>query len=369
VGIRTWTRIGLRYFGLLVFVSILLLLSPSPSSSFSPQPPKILDPKIGDPPITGIKEIKISAHLSFAVDIYLFDNIEFLTEPCYIIEEGVPVFDGKVNYSWESYNVVDHDGYFLIIVAHYSGGSQGEEFDSVPIATENGKIGEVCRPPEEPSVGNGSSSDGSKPPPSSNTNPSNQTTSNESVSNTDIIESSDILQDSSSSPSANKEKAIVVFDEEIPITLERFDPDIFLKGGEVEIKEIKSIIKEGPLQINFSGTAPPNSLVTLYVFTNPVIVVLQSDSQGNWSYDREKKFDTGKHIAFATIYQEKVTRRSSVVNFFVAQGTSDGQSLILSKSSLQRLFPYAGVLGGAIIFAILILTMYRIYSNRKQIKV
>lgn len=360
-----WIRISLRFLGLLIVALILLLLSPSPSSSTSHQPPKILDPEAGDPPITGNQNIKVFAPFALAVDLYLFENIAFNPDiNCYVIAEGIPVINNEVNHLWDSRQVVD-SFYYLSAQVHYTSGSR--IWDWVGISTENGKQGEECKPLEDPSDGDGSPG-GNNPPPTSNNNPSSQPTSN-TIINNEIIETPVASEDTSKAASASAGKAIVVFNEEIPITLDRFDPEIFLKGSEVEIKEIKTNYKNGTPHVTFSGTAPPETLVTLYAFSNPVIVVLQSGFLGNWSYDREKQIESGKHTAFATIYQEGVTRRSNTVDFFVAQGTSDGQSLILSKGSLQRFLPYVATLGGAVILAILTLTMYRIYSKRRQVKV
>ena len=81
---------------------------------------------------------------------------------------------------------------------------------------------------------------------------------------------------------------------------------------------------------------------------------------------REKPLEPGKHTIFATTYDDGVTRRSKTVDFFIARGTSEGQSLILSQTGIQKFYPYAAVVSGTVIIAVLILILYRIYSRRKQ---
>lgn len=157
----------------------------------------------------------------------------------------------------------------------------------------------------------------------------------------------------------------MIIEQEVPINIDSFDPDLFLKRGNVKIQEIKNFKEEEETLLRFSGTAKPNTLVTLYIFSTAVVAVVKSDEVGNWVYDREKDLTTGKHTAFATIYDEGVTRRGNVVEFFIAKDVLEDRSLILSKNNLQRFYPYAAVLGGAIVFALLILTLYRIYSRRR----
>ncbi len=74
--------------------------------------------------------------------------------------------------------------------------------------------------------------------------------------------------------------------------------------------------------------------------------------------------DSGKHTAFATIYDDGIPRRSKTVDFFIAKSAQG--SLILQKNNLERFYPYAIALGGSLGIAILILFMYRIYSKRNQ---
>jgi hypothetical protein len=172
--------------------------------------------------------------------------------------------------------------------------------------------------------------------------------------------------------SAEKKKAgeveEAIVEEEIPITISAFDPDLFLKGGNVHIDEIKNAKKDDQITLQFSGTAKPNSLVTLYIFSKAVIAVVLADEAGNWVFEREDPIEAGKHTAFATIYDDGVTRRSDATEFFIARSSKEGTSLILKNTPYERFYPYAVVLVGTIVMAILILILYRIYSKRKPTK-
>lgn len=156
----------------------------------------------------------------------------------------------------------------------------------------------------------------------------------------------------------------IVVEQDIPVSIGEFDPDIFLKGKNIKITAIKNIKQDGKTLLHFEGKTKPNTLVTLYVFSNPVIVTVKSDEKGIWTYDRERNIETGKHSAFATIYDDGVTRRSDVSNFFIAKA-SGGESLILQSFNLTKTFGYVYVFVSAIVIAILILITFRIYQKRR----
>jgi len=157
----------------------------------------------------------------------------------------------------------------------------------------------------------------------------------------------------------------IVLEQDIPVTVSYIDPDIFLKGGDVKIKNIGNVNKKGKKFLRFEGSAKPKTLVTLYISSNPIIVTVNSGTDRYWSYDREKNIETGKHTAFATIYDEGVTRRSNVVSFYIAKTATGSASLVIQNPNLRRLLPYGLALGGSIAIAFVILVMYRIYIRRK----
>lgn len=338
--------------------------------------PKILTPSSGQ--VTGEVPIHVIAQLADSVDLYLFNSFPEFAENnlCYTIATNLTLTGGELTFLWNSNLVVDHDEYVLLAVSHYSNSTFNDRGDVVVgIETENGKIGEVCESPEPPiDPGGGSEVEPPDDPPiipptEESGNSSNG--SNKTSQTTETTTSPSVITQSSTQKKASVKKegdAVVVFDEDIPITLDRFDPDLFLKGTNISVDEIKSVTSDSSQAIYFSGKAPADSLVTLYLFSSPVIVILRTDKEGNWFYEREATFDSGKHTAFATIYDDSVTRRSPVLDFFVATGTKDGQNLILGKGDLQKYLPYITVIAGAITMAVLIILLYRIYSKRKQIK-
>jgi len=262
------------------------------------------------------------------------------------IYEGVP----KDIYKWDT-TANENGDYCLKAFAEgtQGGSSSFKESQNVIVTINNSQQEPPNQDPPPSEDDKGSSSQQS----------SNQATSNQSLTQTTTSTNDTEENDKDK---GKVEKALI--EEEIPISISTFDPDIFLKGGNITIDQIKNVDKTGKQLLHFEGKTKPNTLVTLYVFSNPVIVVVKSDSSGRWAYDRERNLDSGKHTAFATIYDDGITRRSKTVDFFIAKSAQG--SLILQKNNLERFYPYAIALGGSLGIAILILFMYRIYSKRNQ---
>jgi hypothetical protein len=49
------------------------------------------------------------------------------------------------------------------------------------------------------------------------------------------------------------------------------------------------------------GKALPNSFVTLYIFSTPVVVTLKTDTEGNWTYHFNKELENGEHEVYVGI--------------------------------------------------------------------
>ena len=328
----------------LLFFTIALTLVPfdqALSQSGSGPPISISNPSSGET-VKGTVQIVIDGEEA-ALRVWVWlrkPNMEWVE-----IYQGLP----QSSYPWNTTVFSDGD-YRLKGGADFGllGGSQTQDVD---VKVDNTSENPPQQPPPQPPPSSGDTEDNQQ------NNPTSQQptfTSQTPLSNPKL--------NNSNKESGAVEKAII--EEEIPITIDSFDPDLFLRGSNVEIEDIKNIKNADRTFLQFLGTAKPNTLVTLYIFSNATVAVVKSNDRGNWTYTRDKELSSGKHTAFATIYDDGVTRRSNVVEFFVTKSAS-GQSLVLGSNNLERFYPYAVVLGGTIVFAILILYLYRIYSRRK----
>ncbi len=84
-------------------------------------------------------------------------------------------------------------------------------------------------------------------------------------------------------------------------------------------------------KIVFQGLGPPDSLVTLFIYSSPLVVTTKTDASGNFTYILDKNLIDGKHEAYVTVTDStgKITEKSSQFSFFVrqAQAVSEAEFL------------------------------------------
>lgn len=61
--------------------------------------------------------------------------------------------------------------------------------------------------------------------------------------------------------------------------------------------EIESV----PTRALISGKGLPNSFVTLYIFSTPIVLTVKTDAEGAWSYVFDKELDEGEHEVYVGI--------------------------------------------------------------------
>ncbi len=72
--------------------------------------------------------------------------------------------------------------------------------------------------------------------------------------------------------------------------------------------------------IKFTGKSTPNSVVIVYVFSEPLVLSVNTDSNGDWSYNLEDPLQPGQHEAYAMVSQgDGSYARSSIFNFAIAK--------------------------------------------------
>lgn len=108
--------------------------------------------------------------------------------------------------------------------------------------------------------------------------------------------------------------------------------------GEYEITEaivIESVqvveLPDRTLGIKVSGRAEPNTFVTLYFFSTPLIVLAKADAQGRWEYTLDRPLDEGQHAVFASVTN----------NVGQIQQGSEPFSFVKRGSQVVRLFELA----------------------------
>jgi hypothetical protein len=70
--------------------------------------------------------------------------------------------------------------------------------------------------------------------------------------------------------------------------------------GVLEVKDTPSGKKDVAKAL-FKGKALPNSFVKVYLFSDPIVVTVKTDDQGNWSYILDKTLPDGAHSAYVAM--------------------------------------------------------------------
>lgn len=66
-----------------------------------------------------------------------------------------------------------------------------------------------------------------------------------------------------------------------------------------QVQKVERVNYEGGKQIvQLSGTAAPNSFVTVYLYSDPVIAIVETDASGNWTYGFDSQLEDGSHEAY-----------------------------------------------------------------------
>jgi hypothetical protein len=89
---------------------------------------------------------------------------------------------------------------------------------------------------------------------------------------------------------------------------------------EVKIKKEKK--SENGVEVDknlleITGKALPNSFITLYVYSSPLVVTVKTDEDGNWSYLLDKELEDGDHQVYAAVTDNtgKITSKSKALAF------------------------------------------------------
>jgi hypothetical protein len=84
-------------------------------------------------------------------------------------------------------------------------------------------------------------------------------------------------------------------------------------GGKLDT--VKS--KTGKNLIKLTGKALPNTYVTIYVYSDPLVLTVKTDSDGNWSYVLDKPMENGGHEVYVAVNDNagKIIAKSSPMPF------------------------------------------------------
>lgn len=108
-------------------------------------------------------------------------------------------------------------------------------------------------------------------------------------------------------------------------------------SNDVAVNKTENVTAGSTVKLSFKGKAKPNSVVLLYVYSEPLVLSTTADSNGDWSYALEDPLQPGNHEAYAVVDKGDGTyQRSSVFDFAIAKASAsaanpNGYSLKLSS--------------------------------------
>jgi hypothetical protein len=152
--------------------------------------------------------------------------------------------------------------------------------------------------------------------------------------------------------------------EQIPF-LEYNMETINFKSFEQEENKIEGKVFGG--KVIFRGKGLPNSPVTIYIRSEPIVVTVRTDDNGDWVYELNRPLEGEKHVAYATVRTKSGKNvRSGVFDFQVlAAENVEDLPLFLDESTAsetqRRFVGYAliVILIGLIVVLVLQILRYR----------
>ncbi|MDD5464447.1 MAG: Ig-like domain-containing protein [Candidatus Moranbacteria bacterium] len=82
----------------------------------------------------------------------------------------------------------------------------------------------------------------------------------------------------------------------------------------------------GVKQLELSGKAQPNEIVTLYIFSkDPIVISIKADADGLWNYELDKELADGQHEVYVTVADDegKIVSKSEPIAFVKTAQAAD----------------------------------------------
>lgn len=100
----------------------------------------------------------------------------------------------------------------------------------------------------------------------------------------------------------------------------------------------------GKSKMQLSGKGLPNSFVTIYIYSDPIVLTVKTDGDGNWTYELDKELGDGTHEAYVAITDNtgKITGKSEPIAFVkTAQAvtvipTVDAATAVNARSVVEK---------------------------------
>jgi hypothetical protein len=139
--------------------------------------------------------------------------------------------------------------------------------------------------------------------------------------------------------------------------------------------QVKEIVLTDKKEILLKGQALPNTYITIYIYSTPIIITVRTDSNGEWQYVLDKELEDGKH----TVYTATVNNTGNIIaksSPFLFTKTAEAASLgdvpllentpTVNEPTLLENESLYIVLGSVLAFIIMILILVGIISKKDE---
>lgn len=113
--------------------------------------------------------------------------------------------------------------------------------------------------------------------------------------------------------------------------------------------------------LTLSGHAPANSFVTLFVYSEPIVVTVKADASGSWMYQLDKELPDGKHEVYTALTDTsgRVLAKSEPLPFVQTASAITVGSLELLPPTQEppTFFGASGILTMLIFFVVILLAV------------
>lgn len=97
------------------------------------------------------------------------------------------------------------------------------------------------------------------------------------------------------------------------------------------------ITSTGEMTLKISGQTFSNKVITILIYSSPIVVTVKTDANGVWSYQLEKPLSPGKHIVYTVVPRVGGGKvRSEVSSFFISPvyaASTNNESLVLASAT------------------------------------
>lgn len=148
----------------------------------------------------------------------------------------------------------------------------------------------------------------------------------------------------------------------------------FIDSAEVVETRVGEDGKEIVSKITFRGRALPNSFVTLFIFSSPIVVTVETDENGIWEYTLNQELEDGTHEIYAAIVDNsgKILAKGSPVPFVQEASAIELGALDISlggdsaPSALNPAIIISIVVGLVVVFALALVIVGHSHKKHEE---